>query len=153
VTRRKKRQDSVPAHVVLDNEALWQVAGRLSRSLRAELRLAALTTGQVVLPASVMVECIHDRAAPAAARANQILRDAGTDALTEARAAEAVALRVRSGETGSVVDAHVAAAALAVVRRFGGTATVATSDPADITRLLDCAGDGAARGATGVLAL
>ncbi|MGH3564618.1 MAG: hypothetical protein ACRDRH_01015 [Pseudonocardia sp.] len=154
--RHKPDHTSTPAHVVLDNEALAQIStGRPSRPLVVDLQVASDSGGLVVLPTSVLVERNHDRTAPAAApaSANRILRDARFDALTAARAAEAVALRARSGEGGSVVDAHIAAAALAVVQRFGGTATVATSDPTDISRLLDGAGGGAVRAVTGVLAL
>lgn len=152
--RYKLDRTSTPAHVVLDNEALGQIStGRPSRPLVVELQLASDSGGLVVLPTSVLVERNHNRTAPGAAEANRILRDARLDELTEGRAAEAVALRVRSRGGGSVVDAHVAAAALAVVRRFGGTATVATSDPTDITRLLDGADDSTRRAATGVLGL
>lgn len=154
MTRRKKPQRGRPTHVVLDNEALGQIAaGRLSHSLRVDLRSAATSAGVVVLPASVLVERDHDRTAPATAEANRILREASVDALTDARAAEAITLRRRSGERGSVVDAHVAAAAVAVVRRFGGSVTVATSDPSDITRLLDGVEDSATRAVAGVLPL
>lgn len=152
--RHKPDRTSTPSHVVLDNEALAQIStGRPSRPLVVDLQVASDSGGLVVLPTSVLVERNHDRTAPAAAAANRLLRDARFDALTAASAAEAVALRARSGEGGSVVDAHIAAAALAVVRRFGGTATVATSDPTDITRLLDGADDSATRAATGVLPL
>lgn len=152
--QRRKPHQSEPFHVVLDNEALGQVtSAELSHRLRVEMRTAATTAGLVVVPTSVLVERNHDRRAPRGAQANRILRDARVDALTEARAAEAVALRTRSGESGSVVDAHVAAAALAVVRQVGGTASVATSDPSDITRLLDGADDSATRAVTSVLRL
>lgn len=154
MTRRKQAPEEPSTHVVLDNEALGQIAaGRLSRQLLLALLAAKATTGEVVLPISVVVERNYDRTAPKAAQANRILRDALTDPLDESRAAEAVSLRARSGESSSVVDAHVAAAALAVVRRFGGTATVATSDPSDITLLLDGAEDDALRAVSGVLPL
>lgn len=153
MTRRPVPDDS-PAHLVLDNEGLGQlVAGRLSGQILLALEFAKDSGGQVLVPASVVVERNFDRRTPRAAHANRILRGAELDPLTDARAAEAVALRVRSTESGSVVDAHVAASALAVVRRHGGTATVATSDPADISRLLDGAADPAARAVCGVLLL
>lgn len=147
MTRRKPVPDDSPAHLVLDNEGLGQITGRISRPMLRALEFAHRSAGHIVVPASVVVERNFDRRAPGSAQANRILRDAESDPLTDARAAEAVRLRVRLTGSGSVVDAHVAAAALAVVRRFGGTATVATSDPDDLTRLLDGAE------AVGVLAL
>lgn len=152
--RRKKPRRGEPVHAVLDNEALGQIAtGRPSRPLLVQLQLAFGSGGVIVLPTSVLVERNHDRSAPHAAEADRVLRDVRMDPLTESRAAEAVSLRARGGESGSVVDAHVAAAALAVIRRHGGTVTVATSDPSDITRLLDGAQDDALRAVSGVLRL
>ncbi len=140
-----------PAHVVVDNEALGQLGtGRPARPLLVALEAAAATGGRVVLPTCVIVERDHNRTDPGAAAANRVLRNASADALTSARAEEAVTLRRRSRGRrsrvgGSVVDAHVVVAALGAVRQFGGTATIATSDPGDITRLLDAAVDIAVR--------
>ncbi|MGH3906809.1 MAG: hypothetical protein ACRDTE_21900 [Pseudonocardiaceae bacterium] len=133
-------------HLVLDNEALGQISGgRPGRSLLVALEAAAATAGRVLLPTSVVVERGYDPAAPVAAEANRILRIAYDDELTRARAVEAGRLRTRAAEGASVVDAHVAATALAAIRRHGGTATVATSDVGDIERLLDATDDAATR--------
>ncbi|MGH4014111.1 MAG: hypothetical protein ACRDSL_09320 [Pseudonocardiaceae bacterium] len=140
--RRRPTRQGEPAHVVLDNEALWQITeGRPGRPLHVALEAAAATFGRVLLPSSVVVERGYDPAAPVAAEANRLLRIAYDDELTRARAVEAGRLRTRAGDGASVVDAHVAATALAVIRRHGGTATVATSDAGDIQRLLDATDD------------
>ncbi|MGH8932859.1 MAG: hypothetical protein ACRDZO_20120 [Egibacteraceae bacterium] len=137
--------------MVLDNEALGQiVAGRPSRPLLVALEAAVATTGQLLLPTNVVVERRYHPATPVAANANRLLRAALHDELTCARAAEAVRLLVGSNGGPSVVDAHVAAAALAIVRRNGGTATIMTSDAGDMLRLIDAADDADARAAASV---
>ncbi len=140
--RRRPTRQGEPAHLVLDNEALGQISsGRLRRPLLLALEAAAATAGRVLLPTSVVVERGYDPAAPVAADANRLLRVAYDDELTRPRGVEAGRLRIRSHHETSVVDAHVAAAALAAIRRDGGTATVATSDVGDIERLLDATDD------------
>ncbi|MGH8910731.1 MAG: hypothetical protein ACRD0K_30610 [Egibacteraceae bacterium] len=139
---------------MLDNEALGQIAaGRPSRPLLVALEAAAATTGRIVLPTSVIVERRHDPTAPVAAEASRILRIARDDALTRARAAEAVRLRARSGEGASVVDAHVAAAALAAISHYGGTATVLTSDIGGLRRLIDATDNAVAKASASLQAL
>ncbi len=140
-------------HLVLDDEALAQLATAApAPDLLADLAAVKISGGDLVVPTSVVVERNHDPTARSVALANRLLRDAVDDSLGPERAAVAVGLRVRSGDHTSVVDAHVAAAALAVIRRRGGHAVVATSDPGDLTRLLDAAGD-ATRAAVVVRAL
>ncbi|MGQ0775264.1 MAG: hypothetical protein ACT4NY_12720, partial [Pseudonocardiales bacterium] len=87
------------------------------------------------------------------AAANLLLRIAYDDELTRPRAVEAGRLRIRARQGASVVDAHVAAAALALIRHHGGTATVATSDVGDIERLLDASDDTGTRAAVFTQAL
>ena len=60
---------------------------------------------------------------------------------------------MRSHPGTSVVDAHVAAAALAAILRDGGTATVATSDVGDIEPLLDATADSTTRASASTQAL
>lgn len=152
--RRRPTRQGEPAHLVLDNEALGQVSGgRPCRPLLVALEAAATTAGRVVLPTSVVVERSYDPTEPVAAGANRLLRVAYDDELTRSRAVEAGRLRVRSHHGTSVVDAHVAAAALAAIRRDGGTATVATSDVGDIERLLDATDDPDTRASASVQAL
>ncbi len=152
--RRRPTRQGEPSHVVLDNEALAQIAsGRPSRSLLVALEAAAATTGRVLMPTCVLLERGHDPSATGAAPGNRLLRTVQDDELTRSRAVEAVRLRNRAGSAASVVDAHVAAAALAAVRRYGGTATVATSDVGDLVRLLDATDAPALRTSTTVQAL
>lgn len=141
-------------HLVLDNEALGQVyRGQMSRPLLVALEAAAATVGRVVLPTSVVVERGYDPTVSVAADANRLLRIAYDDELTRLRAVEAGRLRIKARRGASVVDAHVAAAALAVIRHHGGTATVATSDVGDIERLLDASDDTDMRAAVSTQAL
>lgn len=152
--RRRPTRQSEPAHLVLDNEALGQISGgRPSRPLLVALEAAAATVGRVLLPTSVVVERGYDPAAPAAADANRLLRTAYDDELTRARAVEAGRLRKQAHHGASVVDAHVAATALAAIRRQGGTATVLTSDVGDIERLLDASDDTHTRASASIHAL
>lgn len=152
--RRRPTRHGEPSHVVLDIEALAQItSGRPSRPLLVALEAAAATTGRVVLPTCVLLERGHDPSAKAAASGNRLLRIAQDDELTRSRAVDAVRLRNSAGTAASVVDAHVASAALAAVRRYGGTATVATSDVDDLVRLLDATDDPALRTSTTVHAL
>lgn len=151
---RKPTRQGEPAHLVLDNEALGQISdGRLCRPLLVALEAAAATAGRVLLPTSVIVERSHDPTLPAAAGANRLLRIAYDDELTRSRAVEAGQLRIRAHHEPSVVDAHVAAAALAAIRRHGGTATVATSDIGDIENLLNASDDTATRSSASTQAL
>jgi len=144
--RRRATRHGEPAHLVLDNEALAQITrGRLSRPLLVALEAAVATAGRVVLPTNVIVERGHDPTTPVAADANRLLRNAYDDELTRSRAVEAGRLREKTRQGASVVDAHVAVAALETIRRHGGTATVLTSDVADIERLLDASDHTATR--------
>lgn len=152
--RRRPTSRGEPAHLVLDNEALGQVCrGQLSRPLLVALEAASATVGRVLLPTSVVVERGYDPAEPVAAGANRLLRTAYDDELTRLRAVEAGRLRNRARRGASAVDAHVAAAALAVIRQHGGTATVATSDVGDIECLLDACDDTGTRAAASTQAL
>lgn len=152
--RHRPTRRGEPTHLVLDNEALGQVCrGQLSRPLLVALEAAAATVGRVLLPTSVVVERGHDPAAPVATDANRLLRIAYDDELTRLRAVEAGRLRNRARHGVSVVDAHVAAAALAVIRHYGGTATVATSDVGDIECLLDASDDTGTRAAASIQAV
>jgi predicted nucleic acid-binding protein len=127
----------LPAHLVLDSEGLSQLsAPRPAKALLIGLEAAAATGGRVVVPTTVMVEQRFDRTASAAAAVNRRLRIARTDGLDEERAAFAVRLLLRVEGPVSVVDGHVAATALHHVRAYGGTATIATSDPGDLGGLL-----------------
>lgn len=117
------------------------------------LEATAATAGRVLLPTSVVVERGYDPAVPVAADANRLLRIAYDDELTRPGAVEAGRLRSRARQGASVVDAYVAAAALAVIRHHGGTVTVATSDVVDIERLLDASDDTGTRAAACTQAL
>jgi len=152
--RRRPTRQGEPAHLVLDNEALGQVCrGQLSPPLAAALEAVVATAGRALLPMSVVVERCFDPAVPGAAAANHLLRIAYDDELTRPRAVEAGRLRIGVRQGASVVDAHVAAAALALIRHHGGTATVATSDVGDIERLLDASDDTGTRAAVFTQAL
>ena len=154
MSRRRPTRQGEPAHLVLDNEALSQISsGRLRRPLLLALEAAAATAGRVLLPTSVVVERGYDPATPVAADANRLLRVAYDDELTRSRAVDAGQLRTRSHPDTSVVDAHVAAAALAAIRHHGGTATVVTSDVGDIERLLDATDDPDTRASASAQAL
>lgn len=143
-----------PAHFVLDNEALAQIArDRPAASLRVALEAAAATAGSVVLPTTVVVERGFDPSAAAAARGNRVLRAAIYDVLNRHQAVAAGRLRARARRPASAVDAHVAAAALKVVRDRGGTASVGTSDPGDISSLVDASDDAATRSTVSIVAL
>jgi len=85
------------------------------------LEAAAATVGRILLPTSVVVERGYDPTAPVAADANRLLRTAHDDELTRSRAIEAGRLRERAHHGASVVDAHVAATALAAIRRLSST--------------------------------
>lgn len=127
----------LPAHVVLDSEGMSQLESpRPSRALLVALGAAAQTSGRVEVPVSVLVELRFDATRPRAAAANHRLRAARLDPLSAERARSAVRLLVASGADTSVVDAHVAATALHLVRGLPGTATIATSDPGDLHALL-----------------
>lgn len=152
--RRRPTGQGKPAHLVLDNEALSQIClGQLSRPLLAALEAAVATAGRALLPTSVVVERGYDPAVPLAADANRLLRIVYHDELTRPRAVEAGRLRIRARQGASVVDAHVAAAALALIQYHGGTATIATSDVGDIERLLDASDDTGTRAAVSTKAL
>ncbi len=152
--RRRPTRQGEPTHLVLDNEALGQISGgRPSRPLLVALEAAAATVGRILLPTSVVVERGYDPTAPVAADANRLLRIAHDDELTRARAIEAGRLREKAHHGASVVDAHVAATALAAIRRHGGTATVLTSDVGDMERLLDASDDTDTRASASIQAL
>lgn len=126
-----------PVHVVLDSEALSElITERPVRTLLVALEAAASTSGQAVLPTSVIVEQRFDHAATWAANANRRLRTAARDDLTVDRASTAVRLLLGAAKGSSVVDAHVAAAALDRLRDRAGAAVVVTSDPSDLAALL-----------------
>ena len=152
--RRRPTRQGEPTHLVLDNEALGQICGgRPSRPLLVALEAAAATAGRILLPTSVVAERGYDPTAPVAADANRLLRTAHDDELTRSRAIEAGRLRERAHHGASVVDAHVAATALAAIRRHGGTATVLTSDSGDMERLLDASDDTDTRASASIQAL
>ncbi|MCA1675185.1 MAG: hypothetical protein LC799_24330 [Actinobacteria bacterium] len=154
MSRRRPTRQGEPANLVLDNEALGQLSGgRPSRSLLVALEAAAATTGRILLSTSVVVERGYDPSAPVAADANRLLRTAHDDELTRSRAVEAGRLRERAHHGASVVDAHVAATALAVIRNHGGTATILTSDGGDMKRLLDASDDTGTRTSASIQAL
>ncbi len=111
-------------------------AERPAHVLLVALEAAAATGGRVVLPTSVVVEQRYDPTDARAAGINRRLRTAVDDGLTMDRARHAARLLTEAAAGPSVVDAHVAAAALALLRGRAGAAVVATSDPADITALL-----------------
>ncbi|MGH3842952.1 MAG: hypothetical protein ACRDS0_16115 [Pseudonocardiaceae bacterium] len=152
--RRRPTRHGEPAHLVLDNEALGQISdGRLCRPLLVALEAAAATAGRVLLPTSVIVDRSYDPTSPTAASANHLLRVAHDDELTRSRSVEAGRLRIRLHHETSVVDAHVAAAALVAIRNHGGTATVATSDVDDIEHLLNASDDTRTRSSASTQAL
>ena len=152
--RRRPTRQGEPTHLVLDNEALGQICGgRPSRPLLVALEAAAATAGRILLPTSVVAERGYDPTAPVAADANRLLRIAHDDELTRARAIEAGRLREKAHHGASVVDAHVAATALAAIQRHGGTATVLTSDVGDMERLLEASDDTDTRASASIQAL
>lgn len=135
-----------PVHIVLDSQALSELATeRPARTLLVALEAAATTSGQAVLPTSVIVEQRFDHTAAWAANANRRLRTAARDDLTVDRASTAVRLLLDAAEGPSVVDAHVAAAAVDRLRGRAGAAVVVTSDPSDLSALLAAEPDGEVR--------
>jgi hypothetical protein len=126
-----------PVHVVLDSQGLTELAADTpSRRLLVALEAAVTTAGTTVLPTSVMLEQRFDPAAPRAANANRRLRAAVRDTLDPGRAVEAGRLLAAAADGPSVVDAHVAGAAVAALRGRVGACVVVTSDPGDINALL-----------------
>ena len=135
-----------PVHVVLDSQGLAELAAeRPAHVLLVALEAAATTGGRVVLPTSVVVEQRYDPTDARTAGINRRLRTAVDDDLTMDRARHAARLLTEATAGPSVVDAHVAAAALALLRGRAGAAVVATSDPADIAALVDAEPDAEVR--------
>ena len=144
--RRNPTRRGEPVHVVLDSQGLVELAAeRPAHALLVALEAAAATGGHLVLPTSVIVEQRFDPTDPRSAAVNRRLRTAVDDTLTMDRARHAANLLAEADGGPSVVDAHVAAAALALLRGRAGAAVVATSDPADIAALVDAEPDAEVR--------
>lgn len=140
-----------PVHVVLDSQGLSELAADTPRRrLLVAMEAAVATAGTTVLPTSVMLEQRFDPTAPRAGNANRRLRTVVRDTLDPGRAVEAGRLLAAAADGPSVVDAHVAGAAVATLRGRVGACVVVTSDPGDIDVLLAADPDPDTRSRTSV---